>query len=207
MKGCWANYSKPTCPRPKAWHARRHGRLAQLVEHLVYTERVGGSSPSPPTTTRDCTAPASVSYGGRGRAAVAEMADVASGRTGLVRWPVLTLAAALFVPISAGFGEELGGSAGMGQGARGLPGQSRAPGAWERDARRGDCRRLCRVGVRDVRAETSAGPDQLHADRACHPAAPWRSGEPDDRGLAAAVVATADRRWRCPRETRRDDHG
>src|SRR5215470_15365541 len=30
----------------KAWGA---GRLAQLVEHLVYTERVGGSSPSPPT--------------------------------------------------------------------------------------------------------------------------------------------------------------
>ncbi len=27
------------------------GRLAQLVEHLVYTERVGGSSPSPPTMT------------------------------------------------------------------------------------------------------------------------------------------------------------
>lgn len=27
----------------------RFGRLAQLVEHLVYTERVGGSSPSPPT--------------------------------------------------------------------------------------------------------------------------------------------------------------
>jgi uncharacterized protein YecT (DUF1311 family) len=27
----------------------RSGRLAQLVEHLVYTERVGGSSPSPPT--------------------------------------------------------------------------------------------------------------------------------------------------------------
>jgi hypothetical protein len=26
------------------------GRLAQLVEHLVYTERVGGSSPSPPTS-------------------------------------------------------------------------------------------------------------------------------------------------------------
>ena len=25
------------------------GRLAQLVEHLVYTERVGGSNPSPPT--------------------------------------------------------------------------------------------------------------------------------------------------------------
>jgi hypothetical protein len=28
------------------------GRLAQLVEHLVYTERVGGSSPSPPTRRR-----------------------------------------------------------------------------------------------------------------------------------------------------------
>src|SRR5580704_11257849 len=28
------------------------GRLAQLVEHLVYTERVGGSSPSPPTSLR-----------------------------------------------------------------------------------------------------------------------------------------------------------
>ncbi len=28
------------------------GRLAQLVEHLVYTERVGGSSPSPPTVRR-----------------------------------------------------------------------------------------------------------------------------------------------------------
>ena len=25
------------------------GRLAQLVEHFVYTEGVGGSSPSPPT--------------------------------------------------------------------------------------------------------------------------------------------------------------
>ena len=28
---------------------REQGRLAQLAEHLVYTERVGGSSPSPPT--------------------------------------------------------------------------------------------------------------------------------------------------------------
>ncbi len=27
----------------------RHGRLAQLEEHLVYTEGVGGSSPSSPT--------------------------------------------------------------------------------------------------------------------------------------------------------------
>jgi hypothetical protein len=32
-----------------AIEARRDGRLAQLVERLLYTERVGGSSPSPPT--------------------------------------------------------------------------------------------------------------------------------------------------------------
>ncbi len=39
------------CRLPGA--ARRdRGRLAQLVEHLVYTERVGGSSPSPPTSPR-----------------------------------------------------------------------------------------------------------------------------------------------------------
>ena len=32
-------------------HPLRHnGRLAQLEEHLVYTEGVGGSSPSSPTT-------------------------------------------------------------------------------------------------------------------------------------------------------------
>src|ERR1700730_2999223 len=31
---------------------RDRGRLAQLVEHLVYTERAGGSSPSPPTNAR-----------------------------------------------------------------------------------------------------------------------------------------------------------
>ncbi len=30
--------------------SHRVGRLAQLVEHLVYTERVGGSSPSAPTS-------------------------------------------------------------------------------------------------------------------------------------------------------------
>jgi hypothetical protein len=30
----------------------RIGRLAQLVEHLVYTERVSGSSPLPPTTLK-----------------------------------------------------------------------------------------------------------------------------------------------------------
>src|SRR5689334_4769055 len=31
----------------------RPGRLAQLVEHLVYTQRVGGSSPSPPTKAQN----------------------------------------------------------------------------------------------------------------------------------------------------------
>ena len=30
----------------------RFGRLAQLVERLLYTQDVGGSSPSPPTTLR-----------------------------------------------------------------------------------------------------------------------------------------------------------
>ena len=30
-------------------HAVSVGQLAQLGEHLVYTERVGGSIPSPPT--------------------------------------------------------------------------------------------------------------------------------------------------------------
>ncbi|SVC33905.1 uncharacterized protein METZ01_LOCUS286759, partial [marine metagenome] len=30
------------------------GRLAQLVEHLVYTERVVGSSPSAPTILWGC---------------------------------------------------------------------------------------------------------------------------------------------------------
>jgi hypothetical protein len=33
-----------------AWHGLFFvGRLAQLVEHFVYTEGVGGSNPSPPT--------------------------------------------------------------------------------------------------------------------------------------------------------------
>jgi hypothetical protein len=30
----------------------RRGRLAQLVERLLYTQDVGGSSPSPPTSFR-----------------------------------------------------------------------------------------------------------------------------------------------------------
>ena len=33
---------------------RLPGRLAQLVEHLVYTEEVGGSTPSPPTKRPFC---------------------------------------------------------------------------------------------------------------------------------------------------------
>jgi hypothetical protein len=33
-------------------YKRGLGRLAQLVEHLAYTENVGGSSPSPPTSLR-----------------------------------------------------------------------------------------------------------------------------------------------------------
>ncbi|CAH1648639.1 hypothetical protein BOSEA31B_10220 [Hyphomicrobiales bacterium] len=35
---------------PQALNGKRRGRLAQLVERLVYTEDVGGSSPSLPTT-------------------------------------------------------------------------------------------------------------------------------------------------------------
>jgi hypothetical protein len=38
------------------------GRLAQLVEHLVYTERVGGSRPSLPTTLRVARAPCLASF-------------------------------------------------------------------------------------------------------------------------------------------------
>ena len=42
----------PLAPHPGATGSRDRGRLAQLVEHLVYTERAGGSSPSPPTRAR-----------------------------------------------------------------------------------------------------------------------------------------------------------
>ena len=35
-------------------HLDAQGRLAQLVEHFVYTEGVGGSSPSPPKAFRIC---------------------------------------------------------------------------------------------------------------------------------------------------------
>src|SRR5271154_1188710 len=54
MRGaCWRLASLPQPCYPGAagqGDRRRQGRLAQLAEHLVYTERVGGSSPSPPTT-------------------------------------------------------------------------------------------------------------------------------------------------------------
>ncbi len=36
------------------WRAQAAGRLAQLEEHFVYTEGVGGSSPSPPTIISKC---------------------------------------------------------------------------------------------------------------------------------------------------------
>ena len=38
------------CRGFKSLHPDMEGRLAQLEEHLVYTEGVGGSSPSSPTT-------------------------------------------------------------------------------------------------------------------------------------------------------------
>src|SRR3569623_811632 len=41
--------SRTACGARSPVARRADGRLAQLVEHLVYTERVGGSSPSPPT--------------------------------------------------------------------------------------------------------------------------------------------------------------
>ena len=56
FRGVAARRSRRTLIRlaPAAFsrHRRGRGRLAQLVEHLVYTERVGGSSPSSPTTAQ-----------------------------------------------------------------------------------------------------------------------------------------------------------
>ena len=49
------------------------GRLAQLVEHIVYTDRVGGSSPSPPTI---CARPALM----RNAAFIASMRGLHAGR-------------------------------------------------------------------------------------------------------------------------------
>src|SRR5271165_3162065 len=48
-------YGKPKRTKARVSNALNQltkGRLAQLAEHLVYTERVGGSSPSPPTSRR-----------------------------------------------------------------------------------------------------------------------------------------------------------
>ena len=41
---------QPAGPVRRQLAHRKAGRLAQLEEHLVYTERVGGSSPSSPTS-------------------------------------------------------------------------------------------------------------------------------------------------------------
>lgn len=43
----------------------RRGRLAQLVEHLVYTEEVGGSIPSAPTKESESNQSKSKSLGKR----------------------------------------------------------------------------------------------------------------------------------------------
>ena len=47
-RGAW-EHGQPCLRRRLLFLSGGQGRLAQLVEHLVYTERVGGSSPSPPT--------------------------------------------------------------------------------------------------------------------------------------------------------------
>src|SRR5262245_64852376 len=41
-------------PRAAAIKVTHKGRLAQWVERLLYTQDVGGSSPSPPTSLRVC---------------------------------------------------------------------------------------------------------------------------------------------------------
>ena len=43
MRYSFTVYTEKVCEEMKK------GRLAQLVEQLVYTEKVGGSSPPPPT--------------------------------------------------------------------------------------------------------------------------------------------------------------
>src|SRR6516164_7237473 len=45
-------------PRTAAIKGDAQGRLAQWVERLLYTQDVGGSSPSPPTGLRACGASA-----------------------------------------------------------------------------------------------------------------------------------------------------
>ena len=63
------------------------GRLAQLVEHLVYTERVGGSSPSPPTRMRG-----EMAACGLARSLVTLLASVAVAAS-LLGWSTLARAA------------------------------------------------------------------------------------------------------------------
>ena len=49
----WENIKKLLAlPTTGRYSPPRNGRLAQLVERFVYTEDVGGSSPSSPTTLR-----------------------------------------------------------------------------------------------------------------------------------------------------------
>src|SRR3984885_9001140 len=56
VAGRLARSAPAWCPGAAGKGGRRYqGRLAQLAEHLVYTERVGGSSPSPPTSFRPLT--------------------------------------------------------------------------------------------------------------------------------------------------------
>ena len=52
--GAWPEWGDCICSADGDAACARHwrGRLAQLVEHLVYTENVGGSRPSPPTSPR-----------------------------------------------------------------------------------------------------------------------------------------------------------
>ena len=54
---CLPERHAPCHATPAAINARE-GRLAQLVERLLYTQDVGGSSPSPPTSLRACGASA-----------------------------------------------------------------------------------------------------------------------------------------------------
>jgi hypothetical protein len=45
---------------------KQNGRLAQLVERLLYTQDVGGSIPSPPTSYRSCNQTGLAIYGANG---------------------------------------------------------------------------------------------------------------------------------------------
>src|ERR1043165_9242899 len=51
-EGSWRGLSAWLTQWIAAAISRRTGRLAQLEEHIVYTDGVGGSNPSPPTSLR-----------------------------------------------------------------------------------------------------------------------------------------------------------